>query len=483
MSKLVIIGAGPAGLTAAEKACALGMHVTIINEMPRPGGQIYRQPPKEFRVKNWLPGKSYDKGKDLLKRVSKLKNIQWLCNTVAAGISIINKSGDPSEQRYTIHVSNEKGLNEIVADAVLIAPGCYDMAVPFPGWTLPGVMAAGGIQGFLKNQNIIPGSKFLFSGTHPLQLIIADQIYSNGGKIAGIAFSQSIFCMLKRMLKKPYAVTNNLKQLLGIAKIIIKFKLLGIPIYFKKIIVNAEGERSLNSADLASISGNGEIDFDKKTTVNCDCVGLCFGFLASSELPRQLGAQSSWSASRGGWIINHDEWMQSSIKNIYVAGEITGVGGADMAAVEGEIAALGVAYNFGLLDKDEAQKEAVKPRAQLAKQKLFATMLSDISYPGDKLLLQLLKPDTTLCRCEGVTVKGFQEALSEHPHIESANAAKLLSRVGMGFCQGRYCYYHASLIMQKMRNRSTENIGAFKSNFPIKPITIADIVASPTKSN
>lgn len=479
MGELVIIGAGPAGLTAAEKACALGMQVTVINEMPRPGGQIYRQPPAEYKVANWLPGKIYNKGKDLLNRVSKLKNIKWLFSTVVAGISIVEGSQDLERQSYIIHTSNKEGVNEITADAVLIAPGCYDMPIPFPGWTLPGVMAAGGIQGFLKSQNILPGNKFLFSGTHPLQLIIADQIYSNGGTIAGVAFAQSFSSMLLAMLKKPKVVMANLRQLLGIAKIMLKFKAHRVPVHFRKIIVSANEQDLVTSADLASISKDNEIVFDKRSRISADCIGLCFGFLASSELARQVGAQYLWSSTRGGWVIKHDEWMQSSVKHVYVAGEITGVGGAEMAATEGEIAAVGIAYQFGLLGKNDADREVAKARKSLASQREFASLLSGIAYPGKKLFEQLLKPDTTLCRCEEISVKQFQKVLNEHPHITSADAAKLQSRVGMGLCQGRYCHYHSSLIMQSMRKMSAETIGAFKANFPIKPLLIADLVASP----
>ena len=208
---------------------------------------------------------------------------------------------------------------------------------------------------------------------------------------------------------------------------------------------------------------------DAATEIECDRLGVCFSFLASSELARQSGADCIWDAARGGWIVSHNEWMCSSVPGIYVAGEITGVAGAEVAAEEGRLAGIGVAAALGKISASRAREISRAPRRQLQRLNRFAGMLSELSWPGMALLDQLMSEPATLCKCEEVTVGAFLNMLQENPHIATASSAKLLSRAGMGLCQGRYCHYALTRLMARHLGVPEREIGDFTSRFPAKP--------------
>jgi len=472
-TELVIIGAGPAGMAAAEVAIDCGLDVTVVDEQPAPGGQIYRQPPPEFKVSRWLSGRAYRKGKELLRRVSENRKVHWLMQSTVSGIMDSNVAGESG--RFTLLVNGKPGTRTLMADAVLIAPGCYDLPVIFPGWNLPGVMATGGIQAFVKSQQLVPGKRFLFVGSHPLQLVVADQVLQAGGEVAGVLFAQS-YARVFELLRSPAVLLHNPGKFAQMAATLWRLRSAGVPIRFKQTLLQANGEAYLRSASTAPIGPDEIIRKDAVREIECDRLGVCFSFLASSELARQCGADCAWDAARGGWIASHDEWMCSSVPGIYVAGEITGVAGAEVAAGEGRLAGIGIAAALGKISANRAREISHAPRRQLRRTNRFAGVLNKLSWPGMALLDQLTSEPVTLCKCEEVTVGAFLKLLKENPHVATASSAKLLSRAGMGLCQGRYCHYALTRLMARRLGVPECEIGNFTSRFPAKPVEISDLI-------
>lgn len=472
-TELAIIGAGPAGMAAAEVAIDCGLDVTVVDEQPVPGGQIYRQPPSDFKVSNWLSGRAYRTGKALLKRVSRNRKVHWLMQSTVTGIMPLDANA--GESRFTLLVDGPYGTRPLAADAVLVAPGCYDLPAIFPGWNLPGVMAAGGIQAFVKSQQFIPGNRFLFVGSHPLQLVAADQILQAGGEVAGVCFAQSQWRAWE-MLKTPGAVLQNLDKFAQVAAALWRLRRAGVPIVFNRTLLQANGEDVLRSVATAPIGPDGKIRRDKASNIDCDRLGVCFGFLASSELARQSGTDCTWDAARGGWIARHDEWMCSTVPGLYVAGEITGVAGAEVAAQEGRLAAIGCAVALGKIPAGRAREMSRVPRRQLRRLNRFAGALSTLSWPGIALLDQLVSEEVTLCKCEEVTVGAILNLLQQNPHVTTASAAKLLSRTGMGLCQGRYCHFALTMLMARRLEVPEYEIGNFTCRFPAKPVLIDALI-------
>jgi thioredoxin reductase len=470
---VLIVGAGPASLAAAEVLANYDINITIVDEQARPGGQIYRQPPQQFKVQNWLSSHIYASGKKLLKKVSGIEKIQWLTQTTVLGVT---KNNDiDSIYIHKVTLSGQSGTEDIEAKCVLIAPGCHDMSVIFPGWTTPGVMATGGIQAFVKSQQLIPGDRFLFAGTHPLQLIVADQIVQAGGRVTAVIFAQPLSRVFA-LIKSPLIILRHASKFIYLAGTLLRLIRAGVSIKFAETIVQANGDEVLTNASIASVDGSGNVDKSKIRNIECDRLGICFSFLASSELARQSGAKCSWSNESGGWIIDHDEWMLTNVKGIYVAGEITGVAGAEVAIEEGRLAGLGIMRGLGLEQADQISKLSKPVRTKLLHLNQFADMLITLSYPGNNLLEQLRTSESTLCKCEEITVDEFNSQLSDNPYIGNANAAKLLSRTGMGLCQGRYCQYHITQMLAQYTSTSEEEVGSFTSRFPTKPVKISELI-------
>jgi len=457
-------------MAAALAGQECGLHVTVIDEQAKPGGQILRQPPKQFTVTGWLEDRVYREAKTLLNQASEKSAIIWQFHSA---VSAIVSPG--VHDNFTLIIAGQNGIRELLAKRVLITPGCFDMPVLFPGCNLPGVMASGGIQAFVKCQQLVPGERFLFVGSHPLQLIVADQIVKAGGKVAGVIFAQSRSRMLA-LLKSPFTVLRNFDKFAQVGAAIGRLYKAGVPITFNQTIVRANGEDILQSATVAPIANDGLIQKTSTSDIKCDRLGICFGFLAATELAWQAGVECIWDAKRGGWITIHDEWMRSTVPGISVAGEITAIAGADVAALEGQIAAYGCASSLGSVSLQQVEKLSVLPRLKVKRLRRFARILTELSWPGASLLDQLESDSVNLCKCEEVTIGSFFRMMQLNPHITTANSAKLLSRAGMGLCQGRYCQYSVTRLMARQLGVSENKIGAFTSRFPAKAIAIHDLL-------
>jgi hypothetical protein len=212
--------------------------------------------------------------------------------------------------------------------------------------------------------------------------------------------------------------------------------------------------------------------------IDCDALGVCYGFFPSSELARQAGAKHSW-APGGGWIVHADAYLRSSVPGISVAGELTGVAGAEAAALSGEIAAMGIAIDMGRASTAEGRRHVRKAQERLARLRKFAALLASLSSPGSDFLGGLAQRSTLVCRCEDITLGEIEDAVSADPGISSASTAKLLTRAGMGFCQGRMCEISVRRIIARQRNLKVADIPGYVVRPPIKPVPVASLAAYP----
>lgn len=471
---LVIIGAGPAGTAAIETLAPYGLSIIVVDEQPRPGGQIYRQPPEGFAVKNWLKGGLYREGLARLSAVSRMPEVRWRFSTTALGLF---ESEDGAHRR--LWVSGPEGTATICARAVLLAPGCYEMPTPFPGWDLPGVMGAGGVQAFVKSQQFVPGERFVFAGAHPLQLIVADQVRAAGGRVEAVVFAQSAWRALSAA-RDPLTVLRHTPKFMEAAKAFIRLRAAGVKMMFESVIVAAEGEGAVEGARVSPSGSAHGAGARAHKSLPCDVLALCYGFLPSSELARQAGARVDWDRQGGGWVVNHDAYMRSTVDGLYVAGEITGVAGAEVAAEEGRLAALGVLADLERLAPNEAAAKRRPVMRKLRTLNAFARLLRRMSAPPEGVIERLADADTIICRCELVSRGGLERLLEEAPHINTADGAKLACRVGMGLCQGRYCSQTVTRLIAAARGIDETEAGGFAARAPVKPVLLSDIVGADT---
>ncbi|WP_420139017.1 NAD(P)/FAD-dependent oxidoreductase [Sphingomonas sp.] len=449
---LIVIGGGPAGMAAARVAADGGLSVAVIDEQPRPGGQIARQPPAAFRVARWLQGRAYREVRAELTAFERATNIEWL-----GGRSVIGVAREADG--FIAHAAGATDLMRLTARRVLVAAGCYDLPTPLVGWTLPGVMAAGGVQAFVKSQQLVPGDRFVFAGTHPLMLIIAAQIVAGGGDVALVAFDQPRTAMLRAVGRRSWTAVRHIKTFALVLDALRILRRHHVPIRYDYPLTRVTGDIRIEGA----IFG--------ENIVPCDAVALCYGFVPQSDLPRMLGASVEWAAPAGGWRTRHDAWMQTDVDGLFVAGETSGVAGANVALDEGRLAGLGILRSIGR--DDGVERRAFALRQRLAHAQSFADILSAVADPS-AALARVRPPETLLCRCEDVTYGAVRAALVD---TQATNPVKLLTRVGMGLCQGRSC--EAALLREiaAFTGRVIDAPGGFTSRFPVRPVRIGDLVA------
>jgi thioredoxin reductase len=445
--EVAIVGGGPAGQAAALVLMELGVNVVVVDEQLRPGGQILRQPPKDFRVANWMSDRSYVALRAQLERFETLIGSNWWGGRSVLGIA-------PEAGGFELTVAGGAGVTRVTAGRVLIAAGCQDLPVPVPGWTLPGVIAAGGLQAFVKSQQLVPGDRITLAGTHPLQLLIAAQIVAAGGTVAAVAFAQPLRRLLSVVAAHALSTVRHASTSWPVIGALRTLRRARVPVLFDAPLRTIEGDARVKLVHL----GGGR-------ALACDTIALCYGFVPQSDLVRQIGAAVRRPGGAGGWAAQVDSWQATSVPGLYAAGETTGVMGAQRAIATGTLAGLGLALDLKFVTPAEAEGRARQFRAGARALAHFNALLEAAADP--RPYWPALNHDTLVCRCEDVTAAEIETALDTPSR--SANAIKLLTRCGMGLCQGRSC--EPTLIRLLEARGETSDLG-FTARFPARPVPI-----------
>jgi pyruvate/2-oxoglutarate dehydrogenase complex dihydrolipoamide dehydrogenase (E3) component len=437
---LAIVGAGSAGMAAANIACSLALQVCIIDERASLGGQDPHAAPV----------------RELIARTQQLRGLRHFPTATAWGLF---PAEDPEGRPTSHHVQfyDASGVQRVHARHVLLATGGYEAPVPFLGWHLPGVMSARGIATVLDAHGIAVSGRIVLAGTHPMLLTLGERLLAAGVHVQAIAFAQPL-----RELLGSCGVTAP-RTLWTIAAL----RRRGLPVMFHQRLLAALGDPQVSSARLRNTTG---VDTD----VPCDALGVSFGRLAATELARQAGAQCAWS-DEAGWAIQVDAFMRTSVPGISVAGNEFGIDRHDVAQLCGEIAATGIAVDARRLEAklaDERTKTRRKRLDHLRRATARACLRHRCEVP-----IALLDPATLICRCEDITVGRLHEVLRENPDISSANTVKSLTRVGMGLCQGRTCEINVRRLIAQLRNERLNTIHGFAVRAPIKPLPIGLLAA------
>ncbi|MGW1550065.1 FAD-dependent oxidoreductase [Streptomyces sp. NPDC002346] len=467
MFDVAIIGAGPAGMSAALTAADHGLTVVVIDEQQRAGGQIFRQPPEAFTGSILHPTAGYDWATELIQRFEEDPRL-----TTEFGWSAIGVLYDDAEPDGLCVAINhpEHGTRVVGARRLLIATGAYDLPVAFPGWTLPGVMTAGGVQTLVKAQKIAPVGDVVLAGAHPLLLLVADLLVRDGVPVREVAFAQSIPTPMD-MLRSLGAVPGHLRMLAETGAILARLVRKGVRVSPRTIVTAAHGTERVSRVELARVDRRWEVTGAPREVAASHLV-LGYGFSASTELARQIGCELAFDSPRGGWVVAHDERRQTSVPGVFVAGEPTGVAGADRSRAEGALAGLGIAADLGRAVPPAAFAEAER---DIRKATRFSTVVQRMFEPVREALGDLAMRETTICRCEMVTRGTIDDFLASSPFVSDVNAVKLSCRTGMGPCQGRYCESSVGAILASAREQPVGLGGRFSAHLPVKPVPVGDL--------
>lgn len=480
---VAIVGAGPAGLAAAVTAAEAGLSVALVDAAAQPGGQYWRHP-DEKELPHADTSEHHDWGTftELRTRLHKhaANALTYLPNRQVWSIS--GDANTSFKLRLTPSTSSTvSSPPDISARRVILCPGGYDRQLPIPGWTLPGVMAAGGVQALLKGYQTLAGKTAIVAGTGPFLLPVAAGLAKAGATVVAICESST---PTKWLPNAGAAALVPSKALEGAqyAAVLAKHR---IPYKVRTVITEIHGEQAVTGVSLGKIGKNGELITHPSKTYDVDLVALGWGFSPSLELVVMAGAATRIDID-GSLVADVDETQHSSVDGLYIAGEATGVGGATLAVAEGTLAGFSAVSDLTGDGTHLGSPAANRLRKSIGRARGFARAMH-IAHPVPVNWTDWLEPATTICRCEEVP---YSDMCSAHEELGATDprTMKLMARPGMGWCQGRVCGYAVAHIAAELDDgrRPVENDlrSASKRTFaaPVSLAALAQLADTPAQA-
>jgi NADPH-dependent 2,4-dienoyl-CoA reductase/sulfur reductase-like enzyme len=445
-AKPLIVGAGPAGIRAAQALAAMGLRPTVVDEAPACGGQIYRQPlVPDGRSAAARYGSEAAKATRLHQEFAALiPHIDYMPGTLLWNLrdGIADVACDGRSRR-------------IAYDGLILATGATDRVLPVPGWTLPGVFTLGGAQVALKAQGCAIGHRVVFAGSGPLLYLVAWQYLKAGVDVAAVLDAAPLAArrhLVDAFRRAPGIVLRGLRYAAELMRY-------GVQLRSGATDLRMEGE--------TRVTGVAWREGRAVRSLNCDGVGYGLGLRPETQVADLAGCAMRFSISDRTWLPVKDAAGRSSVAGVYLAGDGAGIAGADAAERAGERSALALAEDRGL-SVDQA-------RAALLTRELAAIDRSrealEAVFPFPHHWAEEVADNTLVCRCEEVDACALRKAVRDYDLTE-LNRLKAISRIGMGRCQGRMCAAAAAELLARTTGRPIETVGRLRAQPPVKPIPL-----------
>lgn len=440
---VVVVGGGPAGLQAAIQAADGGAKVLLVDSGPRPGGQYHRQLPVEFGAVR--PEKAHPQQNDAAqlmarltrhRRVTQRQNVTvWAAEPRTGGGALLYLADTSSGQPV------DAGI--VAAPRLVLATGAHDRVVPFPGWELPGVYTAGGAQALLKGSRVLVGERVLVAGTGPFLLPVAAGLVEAGAKLAGVLEAGHN----RAWIRRPRAMALAPERIAEAGRYTATLARHGIRVRPARAVVAAHGTDRVEAATVAKLRPDWTVVPGSERLVEVDAIAVGFGFTPRLDLALTLGCATAPGPDGDPVVVVNDAQLTSQ-PGVYAAGELTGVGGATLAAAEGALAGLATALDLGTLGERGHAARAAAWVGVRDRYRRFAEALAAI-YPVRDGWQGWLRDDTVVCRCEEVPYQRLRGAVEELG-AGGLRAVKLTTRCGLGWCQGRVCGRNVAALVATM---------------------------------
>lgn len=390
---LMIVGAGPAGLSAAIEAAKRGLHVVVFDENEKPGGQLFKQIHKFFGSKEHKAKiRGFVIGKQLLEEAAGL-GVEVVLNATVVGMYMDKE----------ILVRIDEAVKHFKGDSIIVATGAAENMVTFDGWTLPGVIGAGAAQTMMNLHGIKPGNKVLMLGSGNVGLVVSFQLLQAGCEVVGLV--------------------DAAPRVGGYGVHAAKVARCGVPFYLSHTIVKAEGDEFVTGVTIAEVDEKFQFIPGTEKHFDVDTICLAVGLSPMSQLLKMAGAEMEDNPKRGGQVPLCDEYGETSIKGIFVAGDVSGIEEASSAMIEGRIAGIAASCYLGYIDEKERDEEIKKNQDALEglRQGMFAPSnrgkLVEKTEEGIDVSMNLLQKgfvaDDEIERFPGITHKA-----GVHPVME-----------------------------------------------------------------
>jgi bacterioferritin-associated ferredoxin len=318
----------------------------------------------------------------------------------------------------------------------------------------------------LKSQRIVPGHRVLVAGAGPLLLPVAAALTEAGAKVLGVVEATT----RSEWARQTHRMLGHWKRISDFLHYEMALLRARVPRFFGHAVVRADGTEGVERATIAAIDRQWRVTPGTEKHFDVDLVCIGYGFLSCMELPRLLQCDLDFHPLQEQFLPKHTADMETSVPGVFVAGETTGIGGAELALAEGEIAGLAAARLLGHVLGDEHRRAMAAAQARRRHQLGFAQVLDALFAPRPGIY-QLAQPDTPLCRCEEVTVAEIQDAVRRGGH--SVRAVKAATRVGMGPCQGRICGNLVAHLVARETGRPVSEVLDLSPRPPVKPVPLA----------
>jgi NADPH-dependent 2,4-dienoyl-CoA reductase/sulfur reductase-like enzyme len=448
---LIVIGAGPAGMSAAIEATRNGLSVVVLDEQGSPGGQIYRNIRQADARSRSILGDDYEAGAGLVEQFLRC-GARYLANASIWQVT----------PQRRVHYLIDGRAHILHGRHVLIATGAFERPMPIPGWTLPGVMTAGAGQILLKSAALVPQGPVVLAGCGPLLYLLAVQYLRAGIAIEALVDTSGRGALSRAWRKIPDAL-RGWRDLLKGLQLLVELKRAGVRHFREARDLQIEGR---TQASALSFDSGG-----RRRTLPASLVLLHQGVVPNTQISWSLRLEHDWSEQQLCWIARRDSQGQTSLPCIFIAGDGGAIGGAQVALLEGRLAGLAIAASSGKIDAQQLQQLAAPCRKALIRQRAARPLIDALYRPQPQN--RIPADEVIVCRCEDVSAG----AIRQHVALGclGPNQTKAFGRCGMGPCQGRLCGLSVTEIIAEQRQVPAAEVGYYRIRSPLKPITLAQL--------
>jgi thioredoxin reductase len=453
---ILIIGAGPAGMRAAITASEQGANVIVINDKPNAGGQIYRNVNQSPLADTSVLGDEYTQG-------SLLVNLFEHCKAKVFNSASVWHVGDNGEVLFSY---NQQTLR-ISAKEIILATGAMERPFPITGWHLPGVMSAGAAQVMLKSDALVTEDA-VFIGTGPLLYLIVAQYLRLGVKVKALIDTTPKINYLHAGKYAAHALFDIPTLFKGI-KLLNEIRQSDTPVYQFASDISLLDPLSTGSATKVSFNCKGQ-----NIVIDSQHFFLHQGVMPNVNLTRSLNLDHFWNTQQLCWQPKLDKWGNSSVDNISVAGDSSGIVGAKGADHMGHISALNLLCRLDMISEKQRDAQASSALSKLAKLNRFRQFIDSLYRPDQNNRIPS-KQEIVVCRCEEQSVASLEAAFNLN--IKGPNEIKSYTRCGMGPCQGRMCGTTVSELLAKWRNQPVTEVGYYHLRSPTRLLSLTELAA------
>jgi len=443
---VLIIGAGPAGLACADQLSRAGRRVVILDENSQAGGQYCKQlPPGYFAGPNarlLTDKRRFEELSTVLQR----PEVAYLASTTVWG----------APAPLTLAYAGSSGSGRVNGSAIVIATGAQDQPFPFSGWTLPGILSAGGCLNLAKAHGLVPSGRVLVVGNGPLVLVAAATLATAGADIVGVAEAQPSRKLLGTCAFGLWAAPHLLQMAIGYRS---RIRRSGAWFRTGWMVAEAAGTASVEKAAIAPVGRDGRPLRHRMEWHQVDTLVVGYGIIPAIDCARILGCRTTFDRSLNGLVPVRSQTLETSVRHVYAVGDGAGIGGVDVAILEGRMAAEAI---IGTTGHGRPRRYNILDR--------FRRRLNEAYVPHSPL--NAAQPETIICRCEELTLGDLERDLSVR--YGDLDRLKKSSRIGMGRCQGRNCLPGLANVLE-LPACASETFP--RARPPIRPIQVRHLAA------